>query len=488
MHSSGIVARLGAIMILCWPLAVSAQWKTTHFEVFFGEPWFMGNPNLTSIGRLVDENLFDLDEALDRPGFVTQATVDEIEQYLHETALRLEAMGFDAPELEPVVEREDGQPAYRIYLFDMDSDTTARYANGCHGGKVRRLIEVDLEAGAGSDHVIDGAGNITEKGYQDLAHELFHAVQAAYPIFTDDCSLGDWITEGTAQAVGNDTARVLRNIDPRNLSALGVRRYYEPLRVADDPPCLSTSANRLGCAGTNNGYWTASFWRYLGEMKQQNGSFPSTSFVDPDYAYLHDFFSRRLDGAPSESAELAWLDANLAGPKGFTKRLNRVFSTFITTFAAYPRTRLARSGQSYTGREAQWLDLVFGGCPEIVIDPTGSPAELDVSLDTVASACLRVSADIGGPLAVQVTAHPQRGASLPDLWVGTHAGQAVGRSVLVQVQNQGFAEWLFRMEAAPGESTIVVISNVAGDAEKTAPQTVNLRLTASLWSKSLGTP
>jgi len=475
-------------LFLCWPLAGAAQWETTHFELFFGEPWYVGNPNLTSIGRAVDENLFSLDDAQDRPGFIPQSTVDQIERYLHETALRYQAMGFKAPALEPKVEREDGQLAYRIYLYDVDATIPARYANGCHGGKVRRLIEVDVEDGAGSGHVIDGGGNITDKGYQDLAHELFHAVQAAYPIFTDDCTLGDWIVEGTAQAVGDDTARVLRNIEPRNLSSLGVRRYYEPLRVEDDPPCLSTAADGTGCAGKNNGYWTASFWRYLGEMKRQGGAFPPVGGVDPDYAYLHDFFSRRLSGPPSESTELAWVNANLAGPNGFNKRLNRVFSTFTTTFAFYPRTRLATSGQSSAAREDQWLDFVFGGCPEVVIDATASPSEFGVSLDTVASACLRVSTDISAPLVMQLTAHSTSGESLPDLWAGTHAGQAVGRPALVQLNNQAFAEWRFRLDPDPGQSTIVVISNVAGDAEETGSQTLNLRLTASLWSKNLGTP
>jgi nicotinic acid phosphoribosyltransferase len=60
--------------------------------------------------------------------------------------------------------------------------------------------------------------------------------------------------------VGVDAARVLRKIEPRNISSFGVRRYHEALRVEDDPPCYQTAMDGLGCAGTNNGYWTASLW------------------------------------------------------------------------------------------------------------------------------------------------------------------------------------------------------------------------------------
>lgn len=480
-------AGLLGLLLAGLPGAATADWSNMQFEVFFGEPWYLSHPDFTNIGRfLEDEYDIAFDETQARPDWLPESTVKEIENYLQETARWLSAMGFERPKLEPLVQRDDGQWAYRVYLYDYDG-APARYRNGCFGGKVRRLIEVDLQPNGGDGNVINGQGRITDKGYQDLAHELFHAVQAAYPIFTDDCSLGDWIVEGTAQAVGDDAARVLRRIEPRNLSALGVRRYHEPLRVEDDPPCMESSADGLGCLGRNDGYWTASLWRYLGEMEALGGSWPPTSFTEPDYGYLHRFFGERLAGAPSEANELAWLDDNLAGAGGFNKSLDRTFSTFTTTFAAYPTTRLATAGGAAPNQE-RYFDLAFGGCPEITLNLDSSPVTLPVSLATVASACVRLATDIGVPLHVQVTAHPMGGSALPDLWVGTQAGLAVGQPLVVRVKDTDFAEWRFRLAPDPGEQVPLVISNVAGDAERTAEQQVELRFTASAWSRNLGSP
>jgi hypothetical protein len=222
-------------------------------------------------------------------------------------------------------------------------------------------------------------------------------------------------------------------------------------------------------------------------METRGGNYPPSAFTEPDYEYLHRFFAKRLTGSPSEGVELAWLDDNLAGPGGFGKSLDRTFSTFTTTFAAYPTTRLNRSRDG-TIRQEKWLELAFGGCPLISLDLNSSPASLPVTLETVASACVRLTTDVGVPLHVQVTAHPLGGGALPDLWVGTQAGLAVGQPLVVRVKDTDFAEWRFRLELGPEDSVPLVISNVAGDAEHTSAQRVELRLTASAWSKSLGSP
>lgn len=474
-------------LFLIWPMSAHAQWGTTHFEVFFGSPWYVAQPDLTLAVRML-EGTYDisLDDEEDRPSHISPRTVSEIERYLHQSAEHLQSMGFRGPQLEPLVKRADGKWAYRIYFFDTNTSHPAAYKNGCLGGAVRRFIEVDVQPGP--KRVIDANGQITDKGYQDLAHELFHAVQAAYPIFSDDCDLGDWISEGTAQAMGVDIATVLRDIKPNNLSSLGVRRYYKALRVEDDPPCLETSESGRGCLGRNDGYWTSSLWRYLGEMETKNGAFPPTAETPPDYTYLHRFFTKNLPAPPSVASELAWLDSNLAGSNGFYKSLNRVFSTFTTAFSTYTTTRYGAGAGARAGREDQWLDAIFDGCPVVRLNPTESPVSVRMELDVVSSRCVRLAAETGGPMFVQVTAHPEGGTALQDLWVGTQAGQAVGKPLLVQVDKSDFAEWRFRLDLAPGQSSTLVISNVASDAENTGQQTVNLRLTASQWTKNLGSP
>ncbi len=464
--------------------AAKPAWEITQFEVFFGEPWYTPRPHLTDAGRVIDSTI-SLDEVQSRPSYIPQATVTEIQNYLHETAKLFESMGLRAPQLEPVVERTDGQKAYRIYFYKTEHKAPAIYRNGCLDGFIRQLIEVHLEPGSG--FVIDGNGKITDKGYADLAHELFHGVQASYPLFTD-CALGDWIVEGTAEAIGYDTVLKLRGIDPRGHASLGLRRYNEALRIEDDPVCLQTDASGPGCGGKRDGYWSASLWRYIGEMFRKGGAFPPTTYTAPNYDYFDDFFSNKLQGAPSETSELLWLDDNLTDTKRFGKSLNRVYSTFTTAFSAYPKTRPGASGAATKSKETVWLDTVFGSCSEITINPDESPILIAVKLNKVASACLRLTTETGSPMHIQLTAHPEGSANLQDLWAGVSSGMSVGPAIQVEAEGSNFAEWRFRVDLAPGESTTLVINNVAADAEKTEPQTLNLRLTASLWNMSLEGP
>lgn len=473
-------------LVLSTPGIAKAVWETTYFEVFFGEPWYSSRTGLTDFGRLIDENIASLDESQPRPSYISQATVTELESYLHETAKFFESTGFKQPQLEPLVERKDGKKAYRVYLYDTGRSAPASYRNACQGGVIRQLIEVHVDSMTGDGVTIDGAGKITDKGYADLAHELFHAVQASYPIFTNDCDLGDWIVEGTAEALGQDTALKLRGIDPRNHASMGLRRYYKPLRVQDDPPCLETDAGGLGCLDKNDGYWTASLWRYIGEMSRKGGAFPPTSYTEPKYDYLNDYFSRTLPGRPSEKAELTWLDENLANPKGFNKSLNSVFSTFTTAFSAYPKTRPGTAGAMSDSKQTLLLKTVFDRCPVIHINPDETPILATVDLEKVAAACFRLTTDTGSPMHVQVTAHPYGKAQLHDLWAGVSGGMQVGPALVVKANNTEFAEWRFRVDLAPGENTTLVISNVAGDAENTNRQSLELRLTASVWNMSMG--
>ena len=467
------------------PTLANAAWEITQFEVFFGEPWYIKNEAATTAGRVVD-HVYSLDESHSKPSYISQATVTEIQNYLHEAAKLYESMGFRAPQLEPVVERDDGQDAYRIYVYKSEDKTPAVYGNACFGGGLRQYFSVHLEQSPG--FVIGGDGKVTDKGYADLAHELFHAVQASYPLFTE-CSLGDWIVEGTSEAVGYDTARKLRGVNPRGHASLGLRRYNHALRIMDDPVCFETDDSGLGgCREKQDAYWTASLWRYIGEMSRKGGAFPPTTYTEANYNYLDEFFSNKLPASPSENSELKWLDDNLTDKKRFGKSLNRVYSTFTTAFSAYPGTRPGASGKSTKAQENVWLDTAFGSCPEITINPDESPMLLSVELNKVAAACFRLNTDTGSPMHIQLTAHPEDNTRLQDLWAGVSSAMSVGPPTPVQADGINFAEWRFRVDLAPGESTTLVINNVAGDAENTQVQTLKLRLTASLWNLSLESP
>lgn len=139
----------------------------------------------------------------------------------------------------------------------------------------------------------------TDQGKMTLVHELFHAVQAAYPIEDNDKPL--WIIEGTAQAA--EIAWALR----RGWS-LGTR----PTRFFDDPLHRPRSEDEA--------YNTSVFWLWLGE-----------TYGSPDrVAYLHEMLEtgdfRNDEGLQDlESYLITQLDTRLFDvfPKFIARSANR---------------------------------------------------------------------------------------------------------------------------------------------------------------------
>lgn len=461
---------------------LAAQWPVKDFVVFIGEPWSSNVPDLVEIGRYVtDESAYELDSPEERPAHIPQSTVTEIETYLGLVARRYEALGFLPPALEPVIKQADGRFAYRVYLYDTDQGAPASYSNDCNGGVLRRVIRIDLNNPSSPDSLAIGPdGRITNKGYQDMAHELFHAVQAAYPLFNENCTLGDWIVEGTADAMGVDMARELRGIAlPSNANRWGMRRYFTPLRVADDPPNPRKQ----------DAYKTASFWRYAGEKATLSGGIPGVEFVEPDYSYLHDFFTKNIDGQVSENTELRWLNDRLLEHPAFLQGLNRMYAYFISTFAGYVNTRLISSATpgGDTSRN-MWLGAVFDKCLVQISNSGNPPARLQLELKKVAAGCWMFNSDIPSAIDVSVSARGGNAAQLSNLVVGTANGAQVGTPVIVSVNGEEIAFWLFSVRNTPGVANVFVISNVAEDPALTKDITVDLEISASAWTGNISTP
>jgi len=461
---------------------LAAQWPIKDFVVFFGEPWSSSHPDLVEIGRYVaDESSYELDSREQRPPHIPQSTVIEIENYLGLVARRYEALGFLPPKLEPFIKQADGRYAYRVYLYDTDQKAPASYSTDCAGGVLRRIIRVDLANPFSPDDLAIGKnGTVTDKGYQHLAHELFHAVQASYPLFAENCALGDWIGEGTADALGVDLARELRGVAlPSSANRWGMRRYYTPLRVRDDPPDPLRQ----------DAYKTASFWRYAGEKVTLSGGIPGLEFVEPDYSYLHDFFMKNIDGGASENTELRWLNERLLEHPAFLQGLSRIYPYFISTFAGYVNTRLTPSATpgGDTSRN-MWLGEVFGKCLAQISESGYPPARLQLELKKVAAGCWMLHSDISSAIDVSISARGPGAAQLSNLVVGTANGAQVGAPVIVSVNGEDIAFWLFSIRNTPGVANVFVISNVAEDPALTTAFKVDLEISASAWTGTISAP
>ncbi len=476
------MALITLTLLLMSSLAL-ASWPITEFKVFLGEPWSFKGENASYVGplRALEDliGLLDTEDNRERLN-VPAATIDEIERYLGEVALRFSEMGFRPPMLEPIVERRDGTKAYVVFIYDFDQGTPAYYSSDCDGGGLRRLLRVDsLHNPNGATIRNDASGLVTDKGYQDLAHELFHAVQAAYPLDRENCNLGDWISEGTAQAIGVDIARELRGIKPVNEPRFwGMRPYDKPLWVADN----------LEHPFKDNAYQSASFWRYIGEKAALAGGIPGVDFGPPDYRYLNDFFNSSLTGTASENTELEWINQQLFDLDEVGIGLSRLYPYFVSTYAGYVNHRLQSMNLSSLAARTEWLGQSFGHCPYLEANADGKPASYPLKLGKVASGCWLLGSTIQAPIAIQVTAQGVPAEQLAALAVGTHNGQVVDKPDIVTIGEQVLAYWLFRVDNVPGEQTVFIISNVAEKPEETQPLNIEVNVTVSGWNSSLLTP
>jgi len=426
---------------------LEADWSTTQFEVVQGAPDSFLDALAEGVG------IVDLEES----------TATEIEDFLAEAAREYEFLGFREPALDY---KSAGGFAYQVFVFDFsDDDSPAGYSKSCRDDKGRRYIRID------SSRIMNG-GKIDPKFLEHLAHELFHAVQGSYDLFYNHCMLGDWIVEGTAEAVGVDTAFKLRNIvPPEPRIRWGGRAYNTRLWVADDDMSRKDEA-----------YWTSSLWRYIGEKNTLASANPGTRYTPADYRYLVKFFEQDVNGASSPSAEIAWLDEVL--DKYMDSGLESIYPNFVSTFAGYIP---ARAG---TGKNAEtWRKWLFGQCPKLSLSANQKTVTFSPTLDIVASGCFEL--DISAPdwADVSLTIGNLDKKELDALSVGTADGAKVGNATIFEVpgeQGNHVGSWLFRVPATPPQ--VFVISNVSPRAGETQALAPILEISLSSWNSSMTKP
>ncbi len=410
------------------------QWPTLEFAIVGANP--------TSVVPLAVNPLagFRGDEAI---------AVAAFEKYSSEVARLYQGLGFASPRL-PLTDGKEGGKAWLVHLYDY-ADSRDR-AVVQFRGDMSAFLEIDRS------RAIAGSSG-TDQAYEDLAHELFHAVQRGYQT-AFDADHGKWISEGQAQAVGMAAALNLRGIDVHRGKngdyRLGRREYFLPLPTETH----------------DEDYRTASFWRYLGEVHSGSNT--------PDYSYLVTLFSVPFGPAQGVAGDLLWLDEGLR--ELTEENLANRYAHFATAFAEYVPSRLTAPliGTPEAAYD-KWLTLTYGECPTGSLTERSPTSIVRVRLEKNSARCFKADMDVGSAdLIVQTNSATIGG--LESLWLGTSGSTTASAPDVARASDgDGYVgTWGFRV---PNDTTqVFVVSNVAKVPTTTEEQDVQFTLLTSMAS------
>jgi len=351
--------------------AAAEPWPTTYFDVLPVEIVESDSDAITrGLENIARELGMSEDDLSSGPKLVYDQQV-AMEAFLHEAAVKLQTWGFPPPALElhePVLDRRDGvSKVYRLHYYNSNKPNVAgHYTHGSCAYLTRKREYVTLNTSQSDWSVGNTSQELSavrlpqrDLNYQMMvaAHELFHAVQAGTAI-DDNCSLGNWIVEGTADAVGYDLFWQIRGrnapIDDLDVNLWGLRNYERGAQ--------QTKSNRFLT------YRTSSLWRYLAEYQvlRRQGRKPGPNRTNVDYEYLAQLFEdstlRRLSG---ESKELDWLHNRLIDTLDVPNGLRRLLPNFYSVYAEYVPNRVKVV--------PNWDQISFGQCKEIkLLHPNNS--------------------------------------------------------------------------------------------------------------------
>ncbi len=455
------------------------NWYIKQFQVYPGLPqdWELTEDAKTLVG-LSDE--------------VSATVITEVESYLHEVAVKFETLGFRPPVLEPIVTLEDGTRAYRVYLGDYpDSKPPAHYAglsvsvsnltgkSSCIKQE-KTYLRVDLSRAVINRHT--AREKITQRGLEHFGHELFHAVQSAYPLFKENCFLGDWIVEGTAEAMGiwaMYKVRGLQRAQNNPVDRWGGRRFNRELRVE-----TTQSSER----DKNDAYGTQSLWRYIGEYVAL-GKPPGVSPQTPDYRYLHRFFLANLTADPAAESELAWLDDAIKTELGVS--LQRVFGQFVPTLVSYvsdpASKRVKLNTTSRQEASGKWQKYLFGACEIVTVVEGDRAFPLSLNFAKGAAKCVEIQA-IGPSGKGSLSINTQSGllTDIGQITIGATGGKLVSRAVapVEDAEIPAFpGSWTFPIEYR--KPNVFIITNLSPTARDTAKIELLFEFSLPVYSASL---
>jgi len=459
----------GAIFVVVFfsfaSVAESNTWSIKKFKVV--EKVF--SEELEIFGLTVP----DPDNVVNVQNYLTDDQEQEVEAWFEKIAKEFELLGFREPRYE--AKTSDGK-FYEVHVFPFDG--TARARNDCDDPSKVTVIQINPL----SEEIFKN-GKLTEKGYQDLAHELFHTVQYAYPMFQKNCGQGAWILEGTAEAVGIETARKILNIKPYTFCQIGLRPYSEELYVykkggVNDKPCMQSRA-----------YQSQSFWQFLGEYNSAAGRPNPKQFVPPNYSYLHEFFNTQHKSSHWKD-EYEWLDTALR--KKFVFGLSRAYPSFIGTFSAYWKKRLPGYPGNFPSvaeeRKKKWHEYVFGGCDEVPLKKTIIHHFPIAEIEPVAARCLDLEFTFTGQANFTILAEGTGHNLLSLAMTSADGGKRIQPKVSPNAQQPQKVSFKFSIPVKTGDHKVFVISNIANKPQYSQRQKPTIKVIFNTASSNLLTP
>ncbi len=477
-------------LLFCWPLASSishaaGDWQTTNFKVSLQRP-DIGEIFWQGDGRAILREGATLLGLGEQP---SSALIQEIETFLHETAVLYERWGYPDPVasgwLRPVVSGDDGNDAVQVYLYDIGEKLGAYY-NDCDGAPEIRSILLNSK-------IMFEGGRISDSGYQTMAHELMHPVIFAsnFAASQNRCRIGKWINEGIPDAVSYYVIRRLRNLSLRSknkapvfLKVFGGRNYSQRLH---DPDITRDSGRQ--------DYFTSSFWRHLAEISYvehaSGGDHPGSVKARENYSYVASLLSQPL-ARPGREGELTWLSQWMKRTPHVGQNLSRVFAQFAASFADHMSYRIPPlSNVSEREREQKWLNKTFTDCPTIVLSADQSSVTKILQIEKVAARCFHVdvrsTALVPAELVIEEGTLPK--SALKRLRIGAFGGHLVRGPHIATVKEgsalagRTFALWSFAITT--GERSSFIIANVDTNPVQTEVATVALKFSVPYWKSSL---
>lgn len=488
-RSPAWLLQLALGLLFCWPLTstishAAGEWQTTNFKVSlqrpdFGEIFWQGD------GRAILREGATLLGLGDQP---SSALIQEVEAFMHETAVLYERWGYPDPVasgwLKPVVSGDDGNDAIQVYLYDIGEKPGAYY-NDCDGAPEIRSILLNSK-------IMFEGGRISDSGYQTMAHELMHPVMFAskFAASQNRCNIGKWISEGIPDAVSYYVIRRLRNLSLRSknkapvfLKVYGGRNYSQRLH---DPNITEESGGQ--------DYFTSSFWRHLAEISYvehaSGGDHPGSIKARENYSYVASLLSQPLAQAGREG-ELTWLSNWMKRTPHVGQNLSRVFAQFAASFADHMSYRIPPlTNVPEREREQKWLSKTFTDCPTIVLSHEQPSVTKILQIEKVAARCFHVdvrsAALVPAELVIEEGSLPK--SALERLRIGAFGGVLVRGPHIATgeegtaLANRTFALWSFAITT--GERSSFIIANVDSNPVQTEVATVELKFSVPYWESS----
>jgi hypothetical protein len=463
-------------LLFCWPLSstishAAGDWQTTDFKVSLQRP-DIGEIFWQGDGRAILREGATLLGLGEQP---SSALIQEIEAFLHETAVLYERWGYPDPVasgwLKPVVSGDDGNDAVQVYLYDIGEKLGAYY-NDCDGAPEIRSILLNSK-------IMFEGGRISDSGYQTMAHELMHPVIFAskFAASQNRCNTGKWISEGIPDAVSYYVIRRLRNLSLRS-------NYSQRLH---DPDITQDSGRQ--------DYFTSSFWRHLAEISYvehaSGGDHPGSIKARENYSYVASLLSQPL-AQPGREGELAWLSKWMKRTPHVGQNLSRVFAQFAASFADHMSYRIPPlSTVPGSEREKKWLSKTFTDCPTIALSQEQPSVTKILQIEKVAARCFHV--DTGSAASVPAELVIEEGSLsrsvLKGLRIGAFGGLLVRGPHIATgeagtaLADRTFALWSFAITT--GERSSFIIANVDINPVQTEVATVALKFSVPYWESSL---